>query len=100
MTFAVLLKAGDTPPVGGPTTSAAAGSTLFSVGSATTIDVWSLEMGKIVHIFETKRDRIKRLDFLLVKKGNHLVVVADEDKDGACTSSVIHIRPENSGPLL
>jgi WD40 repeat protein len=93
MTFGVLLKGSDLAPGAAP-------STLFSIGSSTTIDVWSLELGKIVHIFETKKDRIKRLDFLLVKKGNHLVVVADEDKEGACTSSVIHIRPETSGTLF
>lgn len=94
LTFVVKLTAENSDPAAKST------NTLFAVGSTTTIDVWSLELAKIVHIFETKKDRIKRLGFLLAKKGNHLLVVADEEKDGQSTSSVIHIHPEGAGPLM
>jgi len=66
-------------------------STLLVAGSATTVDIWSLDSGRIVHIFETKKDRIKSLEFLFVRNRYRLFMLADEDKDGARCSSIISV---------
>lgn len=69
---------------------------LLVAGSTTTVDIWSLETGKIVHIFETKKDRIRKLDFLLVKSGYKLLLLADEEKDGQPCSSIITIMQDGA----
>lgn len=78
-------------------------STLLVAGSATTVDIWSLDTGKIVHIFETKKDRIKSLEFLFVRNRHRLYLLADEEKDGVQCSSIISVYQDYataSGNLL
>ena len=76
-----------------------ASQTLLVAGSATTVDIWSLETGKIVHIFETKKDRIKSLEFLFVRQRYRLFMLADEEKDNVRCSSIICVYQdfESSG---
>ncbi len=69
--------------------------TLLVAGSSTTVDIWSVETGKIVHVFETRKDRIKKLNFLMVRQ-NRLYMLAEEEKDGVKCSSIIYIYQENS----
>lgn len=67
--------------------------TLLVAGSLAVVDVWSIETGKIVHIFETKKDRIRSLNLLSCKE-NRLYMLAEEEKDGNKTSSIIQISLE------
>ncbi|KAI9008377.1 hypothetical protein BC832DRAFT_530362 [Gaertneriomyces semiglobifer] len=60
-------------------------------GSATTLDVISLPSGKIMHVFETKRDKIKGLHLLVCKEGR-VFVMAEEERDGGAVGSVILIE--------
>ncbi|RKP21189.1 hypothetical protein ROZALSC1DRAFT_11709 [Rozella allomycis CSF55] len=66
---------------------------LIVAGSHQVVDVWSAETGKIVHIFETKKNRIRSLK-LLSCKGDRLFMLADEDRDGMKSVSVICIYVE------
>lgn len=62
---------------------------LIVAGSLSNVDIWSLDSGRIVHIFETKKDRIKNISLLLVKNSCKLYLLANEEKDGQRLSSVI-----------
>ena len=66
-------------------------TSLLVTGSYTSVDIWSMETGKVVHIFETKQDRIKKLNFLFVKNEVRLYILAEEEKDGTNCSSIISI---------
>ena len=68
-------------------------STLLVAGSQAVVDVWSIELGKVVHIFETKKDRIRCLNLLSCKE-NKLYMMAEEEKDNVKTSSIIQITHE------
>jgi hypothetical protein len=59
-------------------------------GSTSVVDVINANTGKIVHVFETKRDKIKKLD-ILACRGNRLYVTALEEKEGAPSSFIIMI---------
>ena len=67
------------------------GTDLLVAGSSSVVDVISSETGKIVHIFETKKDKLRSLE-LLVSKSNKLFLLADEEKDGVKTAQVILIQ--------
>ena len=67
--------------------------TLVVCGAMNMVDIWSLDTGRIVHVFETKRDRIKRLGLLMVHQEDRLFLMADEEKDGQRCSSVLCISP-------
>ncbi len=88
LTFAVKLKGTSDTSVHTthPKTEA-----LLVAGSLMNVDIWLIDAGKIVHIFETKKDRIKSLDYLLVQSGYKLYLLADEDKDGQRCTSIITI---------
>lgn len=62
-------------------------------GSPPVVDVINVETGKIVHVFETKKDRIKSIN-LLVCRHKTLLLIADEEKDGVKSSSIIRIQVE------
>jgi hypothetical protein len=68
-------------------------NSLLVAGSQAVVDVWSIETGKIVHIFETKRDRIRSLNLLSCKE-NKLYMMAEEEKENVKTSSIIQITHE------
>ncbi|KAJ3039783.1 hypothetical protein HDV00_011910 [Rhizophlyctis rosea] len=67
------------------------GTDLLVAGSSAVVDVINSESGKIVHIFETKKDKLRSLE-LLVSKSNKLFLLTDEEKDGVKTSQVILIQ--------
>ncbi|KAI3639968.1 hypothetical protein MIR68_001973 [Amoeboaphelidium protococcarum] len=67
---------------------------LIVAGSLSNVDIWSLDSGRIVHIFETKKDRIKNISLLLVKNSCKLYLLANEEKDGQRLSSVIVVYQE------
>lgn len=71
------------------------GAPLLVVGSASTVDIWSIDAAKIVHIFETKKDRIKSLQYLFTRLGK-IFLMASEEKDGAKCSSVIYISEDKT----
>ena len=60
-------------------------------GSTTVVDVINSVTGKMVHVFETKKDKIRSLE-LLVARGNKLYLFAEEEKDGSRTAAVILIE--------
>jgi hypothetical protein len=68
---------------------------LLVAGSATMVDIWSLDQARIVHIFETRKDRIKSLDLLCVRDETRLLLLAGEEKDGQPCSSVICIYQDD-----
>ncbi|EGF78948.1 expressed protein [Batrachochytrium dendrobatidis JAM81] len=75
-----------------PLTFAARLSDDFLVaGSTTVVDVINSVTGKMVHVFETKKDKIRSLE-LLVARGNKLYLFAEEEKDGSRTAAVILIE--------
>ncbi|TPX67349.1 hypothetical protein SpCBS45565_g03850 [Spizellomyces sp. 'palustris'] len=67
------------------------GDDYLVAGSTAVVDVINSETGKIVHVFETKRDKIRSLN-LLVCKGEKLFLLAEEEKDGMKTASIILIE--------
>jgi hypothetical protein len=72
-------------------------NTLLVAGSATMVDIWSLDAAKIIHVFETKKDRIKSLDLLCVRNNTRLLLLAGEEKDGQPCSSIICIFQDENG---
>jgi hypothetical protein len=75
------------------------GNDYFASCGATVLDVWQVGIGKIVHIFETKRDRIRALSLLVAKEGTvpgggRVYLLSDEEKDGEHTFSVLCISHE------
>jgi serine/threonine protein kinase len=67
---------------------------LLVVGSTSSVDIWSVETGKIVHIFETKKDKIRSLSFLSTKH-EKLFLMADEVKENDNCSSIISIYQDD-----
>ncbi|RKO86227.1 citron-like protein [Blyttiomyces helicus] len=67
------------------------GTDFLVAGSSSVVDVINRESGKIVHVFETKKDKIRALE-LLVCRGDKLFLLAEEEKDGMKTSSIILIE--------
>ncbi|KAI8927096.1 hypothetical protein BC831DRAFT_399103 [Entophlyctis helioformis] len=72
------------------TFAARLGDDYLVVGSASVVDVINSLTGKIVHVFETKKDKIRSLR-LLVARGGRLYLLAEEEKDGNRTSAIILI---------
>ena len=64
-----------------PFNSAKLSNQFLVAGSESVVDVINTETGKIVHVFETKKDRIQSLN-LLVCKDKKLILLAKEDRDG------------------
>ncbi|KAI9218963.1 kinase-like domain-containing protein [Blastocladiella britannica] len=65
------------------------------------LDVWHIAQGKIVHIFETKKDRLRGLSLLVsrdnppaVGGGGKVYLLSDEEKDGEHSYSVLCIANE------
>lgn len=67
------------------------GQEFLVAGSTSIVDVISCETGKIVHVFETRRDKIKSLG-LLVSKNEKLFLMAEEEKNDVKASSIILIE--------
>lgn len=65
------------------------GTNFIVSGSQSIVDVINIDTGKIVHVFETKKDRIKSLS-LLVCRGSRLFLLAEEDKNSSVISISLH----------
>jgi hypothetical protein len=55
------------------------------------VDVIDAYSGRIVHVFETKKDKIKSLR-LLVSRDNLLYLLAEEERDGVRTAAIIAVE--------
>lgn len=66
-------------------------SSLFVVGSQSVVDVWAADSGKMIHIFETKKNRIQELSLLACRQGK-LFMCAQEEKDKVVCNSIIMIH--------
>lgn len=71
--------------------SAAFGEDLFVSGFESVLDIWSLSLGRIVHIFETKKNKLQSLKMLTCRKGT-LFLQAREERDGAGLISLLVIQ--------
>ncbi|ORZ34192.1 kinase-like domain-containing protein [Catenaria anguillulae PL171] len=76
------------------------GSEHVALCGTTLLDVWHIAQGKVVHIFETKKDRLRGLSLLMSKDagmgqpGGKVYLLSDEEKDGEHTYSVLCISTE------
>ncbi|KAI8913571.1 citron-like protein [Gorgonomyces haynaldii] len=60
-------------------------------GSQSVVDVINSHTGKIVHVFETKKDKIKQLG-LLTSRDSTLYLLAEEERDGVKTCAIILVE--------
>lgn len=60
------------------------------VGSRSVVDVIDVRNGRIVHVFETRRDKIRALR-MLVSRGGRVFLVAEEEREGVRTVAIICI---------
>jgi hypothetical protein len=67
------------------------GDDYLVAGSTSVVDVINTITGKIVHVFETKKDKIRSLS-LLVAQGKQLYLLAEEERDGAKTAAIILVE--------
>nr|KAJ3422933.1 Mitogen-activated protein kinase kinase kinase kinase 3 [Polyrhizophydium stewartii] len=67
------------------------GEDYLVAGSTLVVDVINSLTGRIVHAFETKRDKIRSLS-LLVARNTKLFLLAEEEKDGSRTAAIILIE--------
>ncbi|KAJ3372465.1 Mitogen-activated protein kinase kinase kinase kinase 3 [Allomyces arbusculus] len=83
------------------------GNEYFAACSASLLDVWHVAAAKIVHIFETKKDRTRGISLLAARDappgqqavpgapaGGRVYLLSDEEKDGERTFSVLCISHE------
>eukprot|EP00842_Homolaphlyctis_polyrhiza_P006070 jgi/Hompol1/6464/HPOL_003551-RA len=73
------------------TFAARLGDDYLAAGSSSVVDVINSNTGKIVHVFETKRDKIQNLK-LLVARGGKLYILAEEERDGIRTAAIILVE--------
>ncbi|KAL2918803.1 hypothetical protein HK105_201637 [Polyrhizophydium stewartii] len=73
------------------TFAARIGEDYLVAGSTLVVDVINSLTGRIVHAFETKRDKIRSLS-LLVARNTKLFLLAEEEKDGSRTAAIILIE--------
>ena len=67
------------------------GSEYLVAGSSSVVDVISSITGKIVHVFETKKDKIRSLGLLLAR-GSQLYLLAEEEREGLKTAAIILVE--------
>jgi hypothetical protein len=72
-------------------TAAKIGTDFLFAGSTSVVDVIDSRTGRIVHVFETKKDKIRELK-LLVARGNQVYLLAEEEKDGMRASAIISVE--------
>lgn len=70
---------------------------LLVAGSTSVVDVIQIDTGKIVHVFETKKDKIKALNLMACREGK-LFLLADEERDNKSCWSVIAISTDAITP--
>jgi hypothetical protein len=66
---------------------------LIVAGHQSTVDIWHPLDNRLVHVFETRSDRIKSLHFLQAQQ-DRFYLAADEEKDGMKCASVICVGPQ------
>jgi len=54
-----------------------------------------VETNKIVHVFETKKDKIRSLKHLL-SKGNRIYLMAEEEKEAGHVASIIQVQQQEN----
>ncbi|KAJ3312761.1 hypothetical protein HDV04_002725 [Boothiomyces sp. JEL0838] len=67
------------------------GSEYLVAGSNSVVDVVYSPTGKIVHVFETKKDKIRSLK-LLVARNHQIYLLAEEERDGVRTVAIILVE--------
>lgn len=77
------------------TFTAKIGRDYLVAGSTSVVDVIDTATGKIVHVFETKKDKIRQLR-LLVARGSQIYLLAEEERDGIKTVAIILVELLNS----
>jgi hypothetical protein len=70
---------------------ASIGSDYLVAGSISVVDVIDSRTGRIVHVFETKKDKIRSLR-LLVAHGSLIYLLAEEERDGVKTVAIISVE--------
>ncbi|TPX36540.1 hypothetical protein SmJEL517_g01390 [Synchytrium microbalum] len=75
------------------TFAAKLGHDFLVVGSQSVVDVVNADSGKVVHVFETKKDKIRSLN-LLVCRRNKLFLLAEEGQEGSKSGGIIQIGLE------
>ncbi|KAJ1504457.1 hypothetical protein HMI55_002003, partial [Coelomomyces lativittatus] len=71
------------------------GNEFFAVCSETLLDVWHVAQGKIIHIFETKKSRVKGMSLLTYcEEEGKLYLMSEEEKDSLKVYSVIAVSME------
>ncbi|KAI8897486.1 CNH domain-containing protein [Globomyces pollinis-pini] len=73
------------------TFAAKIGDEYLLAGSNSIVDVIHTNTGKIVHVFETKKEKIRSLCHL-VSRSNQVYLLAEEEKDGIKTVAIILIE--------
>ncbi|KAL7750289.1 hypothetical protein RI367_004462 [Sorochytrium milnesiophthora] len=71
------------------------GTDFFAACGTTILDVWNVHTGKVVHIFETKKDRVRGLYLLRGKEGRVYLQSEEIGKDGQSTFSVLSISQDS-----
>ncbi|KAJ3324983.1 hypothetical protein HDV06_005572 [Boothiomyces sp. JEL0866] len=67
------------------------GTDYLVAGSNSVVDVVYSPTGKIVHVFETKKDKIRSLK-LLVARNHQIYLLAEEERDGVRTVAIILVE--------
>jgi hypothetical protein len=67
------------------------GERYIVAGSTSVVDVIDSRSGRIVHVFETKKDKIRSLR-MLVSRQNLLYLLAEEERDGVKTAAIIAVE--------
>ncbi|KAJ3274129.1 hypothetical protein HDV01_003412 [Terramyces sp. JEL0728] len=67
------------------------GTDYLVAGSNSVVDVVYSPTGKIVHVFETKKDKIRSLK-LLVARNQQIYLLAEEERDGVRTVAIILVE--------
>lgn len=67
------------------------GPDFLVAGSISMVDVIDSHSGRIVHVFETKKDKIRSLR-LLAGRGNQIYLLAEEERDGLKTVAIISVE--------
>ena len=70
---------------------ASIGADYLVAGSTSVVDVIDSRTGRIVHVFETKKDKIRSLR-LLVAHGSLIYLLAEEERDGVRTVAIISVE--------
>ncbi|KAI9016818.1 hypothetical protein DFJ74DRAFT_608746, partial [Hyaloraphidium curvatum] len=69
------------------------GDDFVVAGSSSVVDVFQVSTGKLVHVFETRKEKVKSLNHLF-HRDKYLYLLVEETRDGKEFSSIIQIVQE------